>query len=61
MKCPCRGCTERWVSKTSRCHASCKKYKDWVEYVREQNGIIVKQQSKAESIGKVLYGHRRKS
>lgn len=59
--CPCKDCTKRWVSSTSRCHASCKEYKEWSEFCKEQNSLIARQQMRTDSIGRVLYSHRRKN
>lgn len=28
-KCPCKGCTERWVSEQGRCHSTCERYAEW--------------------------------
>lgn len=61
MKCPCKGCTRRWVSETSRCHSSCKEYKEWAEFTKQQKELLAERKAGFESIGKVLYGHRRKS
>ena len=42
-KCPCRGCTERFVVDGHRCHATCERYSKWrgevdnvAEYLREE-------------------------
>lgn len=28
-KCPCKGCTERYVIDGRRCHSDCERYKNW--------------------------------
>ena len=60
MICPCKGCTKRWVNDTTRCHSSCEEYKEWSELNNQQNELLAKRKARTESIGIVLYGHRRK-
>ena len=39
-KCPCNGCTDRWVKDGHRCHSTCKRYARWrseVDAVAELN------------------------
>ena len=36
IKC-CHGCTERWVTTTSRCHATCKRYLDECAELEKKN------------------------
>lgn len=60
MTCPCKDCTKRWVSSTSRCHATCQEYKDWCELNRAQSEDIRKKKARFESAGVVLFSHKRK-
>ena len=32
MIAPCKDCTDRFVTETSRCHDTCTKYKEFLEY-----------------------------
>lgn len=56
MKCPCKGCTDRWVSETSRCHAFCDKYKEWQRMVRAVNHIRSQHAITDDLVGGVLFG-----
>lgn len=60
MICPCKGCTKRWVSDTSRCHASCTEYKQWHKFVRDLNTKAAKTKAEEDFVSSVLFGHRRK-
>lgn len=60
MNCPCKGCTKRWVSETSRCHQTCTEYKEWAGYMKKRNLELSKQKDRTDSISSVLFGHRRK-
>lgn len=59
MNCPCKGCTKRWVSETSRCHASCTEYKEWAEFTKEKNADIAKRRAAIDSVSGVLIKYRR--
>lgn len=61
MTCPCKDCTKRWISGTSRCHSSCKEYKDWSNFNKQQNELLAKHKANKQSIGDVLYGHRNRN
>lgn len=60
MTCPCKGCTKRWVSGTSRCHSSCKEYKDWSDFNKQQKELLSNHKESLDSVESVLFGHRRK-
>ena len=60
MTCPCKGCTKRWISETSRCHSSCKEYKEWSDFNKQQKDLLAKRKANFDSVGDVLFGHRRK-
>ncbi len=60
MVCPCKDCTKRWVTETTCCHSSCTEYKEWAEHNKRQSELLAKRKACTESIGKVLYGHRRR-
>ena len=60
MECPCKGCTTRWVTDTSRCHAHCDRYKEWSELTKRQKDLDAMHRASTESIGKVLFGHGRR-
>lgn len=61
MTCPCKGCTKRWVSETSRCHSSCVEYKDWYKLNRHKKETFAKSKAGFDSAGNVLFDHRRKN
>lgn len=60
MTCPCKDCTKRWVSGTSRCHSSCKEYLDWSKVTQQHKELLAKRKADFDSTGDVLFGHRRK-
>ena len=60
MTCACKGCTKRWISETSRCHSSCKEYKDCSYFNKQQKELLAKRKASFDSVGKVLFGNRRK-
>lgn len=31
MNAPCKGCKDRYVTETTRCHSTCERYKEWLE------------------------------
>lgn len=60
MNCPCKGCTKRWVSETSRCHSSCNEYKEWFRINRQQKRAYAKNKDGFIAAGNVLFAHYKK-
>lgn len=60
MICPCKDCTTRWVSNTTRCHSSCKRYQDWHDEVVAKNEYIRQKKKENQAIGKIIYSQLKK-
>lgn len=59
MNCPCKDCTDRWVSESSNCHVSCKRYIEWAAYIKEYNRKESEQRRNAKAFDEI-YIHRKK-
>lgn len=54
QKCPCHGCTDRYVG----CHGKCQAYQDWKTCEEERKEAIKKQAEEDAQAFSGVYKHR---
>ena len=57
---PCNGCTERWVTDTTRCHATCERYARFVAQKNAESAARIAAADAENDVDAVLCRKRHK-